>query len=401
MERIISFVGLLIILLIAWCCSVNRRRMDFRLIITGIILQLLIAVIILKTPFGQSIFGAANFFFTKLISFSNDGATFLFGEHLVKTTVAFTILPTLIFVSALSGILFYLKVLPFLVKIAAWIMIRIMNVSGIESLATSANVYIGMTEAPILIKPYLATATRSELMAIMTGGMATIAGGVMAAYIGMGASAGHLLTASLMSAPAALVIAKIMYPETEDSPTRGIVRIDPPNNSYNIMDAACRGASDGLGLALNVAVMLIAAVSLISLVNWILMIIPEILGAPITLQRLLGWCFCPFAFLMGVPGEDITKLGSLLGEKTVLNEFVAYVDLMAMNKSGEISDRTFIIAQYALCGFANFGSMAIMIGGISQLVPERRKDLVELAFPSLVAGTLACFTTACCVSLLI
>ncbi|MDO5580441.1 MAG: nucleoside transporter C-terminal domain-containing protein [Planctomycetia bacterium] len=395
MERLISFLGIFIILFIAWCCSENRRKMDWRLIATGMLLQFAIALLLFQTEIGTRIFGAANAFFTKLIQFSNEGAIFVFGENLVKTTLAFSILPTVIFVSTLSGILFYLGILQKLIAAVAWIMVRVMNVSGLESLAASANVYIGMTEAPIIVRPYLATATRSEILAIMSSGMATIAGGVMAAYIGMGASAGHLLTASLMSAPAALVIAKILIPETEDPLTRGTVRIHPPKNSINLLDAACRGASDGLGLALNIGVMLLAAVSLISLCNWFFTIFPEINGSALTLQRIFGWFFAPFAFIMGVPSSDILTVGSLLGEKTVLNEFIAYVDLTELHKQGLLSARGFIIAQYALCGFANFGSMAIMVGGISQLVPERRDDLARLALRSLIVGTLASFCTAC------
>lgn len=395
MERLISFLGLFLILFIAWCCSENRRKMDWRLISTGLLIQFIIALLLFHTPFGQQIFGAANAFFTKLIQFSNDGAEFVFGKDLVQTTVAFSILPTVIFVSMLSGILFYLGILQKLIAVVAWIMVRVMNASGLESLATSANVYVGMTEAPIIVRPYLATATRSEILAIMSSGMATIAGGVMAAYIGMGASAGHLLTASLMSAPAALVIAKILIPETEDSLTRGTIRIHPPQNSINLLDAACRGASDGLGLALNIGVMLLAAVSLISLCNGFFTIFPDVNGSALTLQRILGWFFAPFAFIMGIPSSDILTVGSLLGEKTILNEFIAYIDLTELQKQGVLSERGFIIAQYALCGFANLGSMAVMVGGISQLVPERREDLARLAFRALIAGTLASFCTAC------
>lgn len=399
-ERWISAFGILFMLFVAWCLSENRKKMDFRVIISGMLLQFIAAFLLLKTHFGGAVFQAANTFFTKIVEFSNTGAGFVFSEDLVKKApMAFSVLPTIIFISTLSAILFYLGIIQWVVKLMAWLMVRVMNISGIESLSASANIYISMTEAPLLIRPYLSSATRSEIMAIMSAGMATIAGGVMAAYISMGASAGHLLTASLMSAPAALVIAKIMVPEMEESPTKGIVKIHPPQSGCNVIDAACKGATDGLSLALNVGVMLLAAVSLIYMLNWFLTVLPDINGAPLTLQRVLGWVFCPFAWVMGVPSEDVLPLGQLLGEKTVLNEFIAYADL---TKNKEIySERTFVIAQYALCSFANLGSIAIMVGGIGQLAPDRRSIFAQLAVKAMIAGTLAGFCTACIAGVLL
>lgn len=388
-------------LVIAWLFSENRRKMDGRLILSGLALQFLLGLLLLKTVVGQKFFAAANAFVAKVIDFSNIGAEFLFGKDLVSGTLAFSILPTIIFVATLASLLFHLKILQRVIRVMAWGMVRLMNASGMESLAAAANVFVGHTEAPLLVAPYMASATRSELMTILTAGMATIAGGVMAAYVNMGASAGHLMTASLMSAPAAIVLAKIMVPETEESPTRGVVKIEPPTASVNMMDAICRGAAGGLTLAMNVGVMLLAAVSLIALFNWIVSPIPDIGGEAVTLQRVCGWCFAPLAYLLGVPNDDVMKVASLLGEKTVLNEFVAYADLVAMNGRGELSERGFILAQYALCGFANFGSMAIAIGGLGPLVPERRTDLAHLAWRALIAGTLAALMTAAIAGILL
>ena len=401
MFRLNSFLGLFVLLFIVWCLSGNRRKIDWRLVITGVILQFLLALLLIKTTIGQKFFNGANVFVARVIEFSNTGAEFLFNKALIQETLAFSILPTIIFVSTLAALLFHLGILQRIVRVMAWVMVRLMNASGVESLAAAANVFVGHTEAPLLVKPYLASATQSELMTILTAGMATIAGGVMAAYVKMGASAGHLLTASLMSAPAAIVLAKMMVPETEVSPTGRSVSIDPPCTTVNCMDAVCQGASDGLRLALNVGVMLLAAVSLIALFNWCLSPLPELGNEPITLQRICGWCFAPIACLLGVPREDILNVAGLLGEKTILNEFIAYLDLMALKEQGAITERGFILTQYALCGFANFGSLAIAIGGISQLVPERRTDLAHLAFKALIAGTFAALMTACVAGVLI
>jgi len=276
-----------------------------------------------------------------------------------------------------------------------------MDASGTESLCTSANVFIGMTTAPLTIRPYLATMTRSELMAMMTGGMATVAGGTMAAYAAMGADAGHLMVASLMSAPAALVIAKIMVPEREESPTKGVVRIDVPREDANLLDAACRGAGEGLKLALNIVAMLIAFIAIVHMVNWGLRELPPVGGAPLSMERVLGWLGSPLAWLMGVPWSDAPTVGRLLGEKTIFNEFVAYQNLCRPEVREAISPRSFTIATYALCGFANFGSIAVMIGGIGGLEPSRRSDFAAFGFRSLIGGALAAFTTAAVAGMLI
>lgn len=391
MERCVSAIGLVVLLVIAWLMSENRRRMNWRLIASGLSLQFVLAVFLLRTPIGQSIFDAARGFVDRLVSFSDAGAEFVFGPNFRDHYLAFSVLPTIIFISSLTAIFFHLGVLQRVVKVMAWIMVRVMDTSGAESLSASADVYVGMTEAPLVIRPYLATMTRSELMAMMTTGMATVAGGVMAAYVRMGADAGHLLTASLLAAPASLVIAKIMVPETETSPTKGTVRVEITRTDANVLDAACRGASDGLKLALNVAAMMIAFYAIIHALNWMLTPLPHVGGEPLTLERLLGWILAPLAWVLGIEWKDAQVVGMLLGKKTVFNEFVAYQDLVT--RQG-LSDRSFTIATYALCGFANFASVAIMVGGIGSLEPSRRAELARYGMRAMAGGALATLMTA-------
>lgn len=397
--RFISLLGLVVMLFLAWCLSLNRRRLDMRLILSGLALQFAFALLILKTSVGHAVFQLARVVVAKVLSFSDAGAAFVFGENFQEHFFAFSVLPTIIFVSAIMALLFHWGVMQRVVSVMALIMTKVMRVSGSESLAAAANVFVGQTEAPLVIKPYLKTMTSSELMAMMTGGMATIAGGVMAAYVGMGADAGHLLAASIMSAPAALVIAKIMLPEVEESPTMGKVKISIKKEGTNSLDAICRGASEGLKLALNVGAMLIVFIALIAAMNWMFSLLPDAFGAPLTLQRLLGWLCAPLAWLMGIEWKDAAKVGSLLGEKTIVNEFVAYMDLCKMKDS--ISPRSFTIATYALCGFANFASIGIQIGGIGALVPSRRKDFAKLGLRAMIGGTLAAYMTACIAGLLL
>ena len=398
MERLISFLGLISMMMIAWILSENRRRMNFRLILSGVALQLVLALGLLWTSCGTQFFHFADFFIGGLLNCSNHGASFVFGKELVESTFAFTVLPTVIFFSALTAVLFYLGVLQLIVKGMARVMVWVMDTSGSESLATAANVFVGMTVAPFAVRPYLESMTRSEIMALMTGGMATVASGVMAAYVAMGAEAGHLMLASIMSAPAALVVAKIMVPETDTSVTKGHVTINVPKNGDNILDAVCRGAAEGLKLALTIGAMLIAFLALIHMVDWGIKWI-EIGGEPLTLARLLGWGFAPLAWLMGVEWQDAEKVGTLLGQKTVFNEFIAYQSLMTSVKS-EISHRSYVISLYALCGFANFGSIGVMIGGLGNIVPKRRADLAKYGFRSMIGGALAAFMTACIVGML-
>ncbi|MBN2270045.1 MAG: hypothetical protein JXN61_05490 [Sedimentisphaerales bacterium] len=414
MPRLISFLGLWVMLLLAWLLSENRKRIHVRLIITGILFQLVFALLILKTGPGRMVFDALQRFVNGIIACGREGSVFVFGEGFAEHYFAFSVLPLIIFFSSLTAILFYWGVIQQIVKVLAWSMVRIMDVSGSESLAAAANIFLGHTEAPLMVRPYLESMTRSELMAMLTGGMATIAGSVMAAYVGLGVNAGHLLAASIMSAPASLVIAKIMVPEQGVSLTKGQVRVEVPRQGRNVIDAACHGAGIGLKLALNVGAMVLAFVCLIALVNWGLergqfyviylargaeaaAELPE--ASVLTFQRIVGWLFCPLAWVMGIRTEDVLKVASVLGEKTVLNEFIAYMDLVKLK--GQLSERSFTIATYALCGFANFGSVAIQIGGIGSMVPSRREDIAQLSLRSMVGGTLAAFMTACIVGMLI
>ncbi len=398
-ERAISAVGLIALVALAWLMSENRRSFNWRLVLTGVGLQLAFAVLILWTSPGRAVFEGARNFIARILEFSNAGAAFIFGSNFKEHFFAFSVLPTIIFVSSLMSILFYLGIMQLIVAGMAKVMHWVMDVSGSESLAAAANVFIGQTEAPLAIRPYLATMTRSELMAMMTGGMATVSGGVMAAYAGMGADAGHLLAASIMSAPASLVIAKVMVPETEESPTKGIVKLKVEAKGENVLDAACHGASEGLKLALNVAAMLIAFIALVKLVNWSLTILPKVGGEPLTLERILGWLFSPVAWLLGVPWKESHLVGSLIGQKTILNEFIAYKELVKLK--GELSPRSFTIATYALCGFANFSSVAIQIGGIGSLEPKRRRDFAKLGFRAMIGGTLAALMTAAIAGILL
>jgi CNT family concentrative nucleoside transporter len=390
---------------LAWLLSADRKRMNIRLILSGIALQFILAVIILWTTPGQFVFSYARTLVTQVVGFSNEGAKFIFGEEFVLGTdlrapiFAFSVLPTIVFISSLMAVLFHLGILQKVVELMAKVMVYVMDVSGSESLATAANVFLGMAEAPLVIKPYMKTMTRSELMAMMTGGMATISGALLATYASFGADAGHLLTASIISAPAALVIAKIMIPESEESLTKGEVKVQIPKEDANVLDAACRGASEGAKLALNIAAMLICFIAFVALLNWLLSVLPQVAGEPLTLERILGWLAAPLAWVMGIEWKDAPTVGMLLGKKTILNEFLAYLDLVKFKDS--ISDRSFTIATYALCGFANFGSIAIQIGGYGSLVPTRRKDFAKLGFRAMIGGSLAAFMTATIAGILI
>ena len=414
MPKLTSFLGLCVMLLLAWGLSEDRKRIHVRLIVTGMLFQLAFALVILKTAPGRLVFDALQQFVNGIVACGNEGSAFLFGEGFQEHYFAFSVLPLIVFFSCLTAILFHLGVIQKIVRLLAWSMVRVMDVSGSESLAAAANVFLGHTEAPLMVRPYLASMTRSELMAMLTGGMATIAGSVMAAYVGLGIDAGHLLAASIMSAPASLVIAKIMVPEREVSVTKGQVRVEVPSQGRNVIDAACNGAGVGLKLALNVGAMVLAFVCLIALINWGLergqfLVVYLVRGSEaaaelpetsvLTFQRIIGWVFCPFAWVMGIRTEDVLSVSSILGEKTVLNEFIAYMDLVEMRD--QLSPRSFTIATYALCGFANFGSVAIQIGGIGSMVPSRRDDIAQLSLRSMVGGTLAGFTTACVVGMLI
>jgi len=398
MQRFVGLLGLLAMVFFAWILSEIRRRMNWRLILSGVALQFILAFLVLKTGPGRAFFDGVRVFFSQIMSSVDSASSFVFGEGYAEHSMAFFVLPTIIFFSSLMAVLFHLGVIQKVIQAMAHVMVRIMDVSGSESLSASANVFVGHSTAPLVILPYIESMTRSELMAMMTGGMATIAGGVMVLYATLGADPGHLLAASIMSAPASLVIAKIMVPETETSPTKGVVRAGVPREAHNLMDAACRGASDGLKLALNVGAMLIAFIALIHLVNTGLELLPDVAGAPLTLERTLGALLWPLAWLMGVDTKDAAAVGMLLGKKTILNEMLAYIDLGQLKN--QLSDRSFVIATYALCGFANFGSVAILIGGLGGLVPKRREDLARMGLRSMIGGSLAGFMTACIAGML-
>lgn len=418
MERFISLFGIAVLIGIAWLCSNNRKRFPVRMVVWGILLQLAFCLLVLGVPaLGFSgplmfVFQAANTAINATIDFTLEGSRFIFGNLLDVKSFGFIfavqVLPTIIFIGALMSVLYHIGVMQKVTHFFAVIMHKTMKTSGAETLAASANIFVGQTEAPLVIKPFIRNMTNSELLCVMVGGMANTAGGVMAAYVGMLRDrmpdiAGHLLTASILSAPAALLITKIMYPEVEKPETLGRIPKEANKSPHaNVIGAAAAGASDGLKLALNVAAMLIAFIALIALVNAVLSGFGQYIGfteTKLTLQYLLGWVFAPIAFVIGIPPQDILIAGSLLGEKTILNEFVAYMHLSEM--STQLTDRGFIILSYCLSGFANFSSIAIQIGGITPLAPERCGDLARLGLRALLGGTLATLMTAAVVGLFI
>ncbi len=398
MQRLTGLLGIAAILGIAYLMSNNRKSINFRIVYWGLGLQIAFAIFILATPIGQPLFEFFDRGVRKLLSFSDEGAEFLFNALAIGPGndgslgffFAFQILPTIIFFSAFMAILYHFGVMQFIVKYIARGMQKSMKTSGSETLSASANIFVGQTEAPLVIRPFVKTMTKSELMAVMTGGFATMAGGVLAIYAKWLADipniAGHLMAASVMSAPAALVLAKIIYPEVETSPTQGDLKLEIEKTSGNVMESIARGTGDGMRLAANVGAMLIAIVALVAAANYGLSWIG------LSIQQVLGWVFSPLAFLMGVPYADIFTVGQLMGEKIVLTELVAYAHLQEM--SGVLTEKSMIISSYALCGFANFASIGIQIGGIGALAPERRGDLSQVALKAMIGGALASWLTA-------
>jgi concentrative nucleoside transporter, CNT family len=402
MDRFVGVLGLFVLLGIAYALSTNRKAINWRTVGLGTLFQVVFALVILKTEVGRVVFSAASDAVTAFLGFTDKGAEFIFGPGYAEHLFAFKVLPTIIFFSAFITVLYYFGVLQWIVKVFARLMMKLMGTSGAESLSASANIFVGQTEAPLLIRPYVGTMTQSELMAVMTGGFATIAGGVMAAYVAMGIPAGHLLAASVMSAPAALVMAKLMFPETEKPKTAGTVDIEVERPWANVIDAAASGASEGLKLALNVGAMLLAFIALIAVVNAALGAVGGWVGLPgLSLETLLGQVCRPLAWVMGTPWAEADKVGSIIGIKTVVNEFVGYQQLGEMIKAGELSEKSQVIAIYSLCGFSNFSSIAIQIGGIGSMAPERKGDLARLGLRAMVAGSLACFQTAVIAGLLL
>lgn len=410
--RFIGLIGILAILGIAYALSSNRKAIKPRVILWGLTFQLGLAVFILKTSVGQALFKGLGSVVSKILHYSDNGASFVFGNLVTDMDTfgfifAFKVLPAIIFVGSLMNIAYYLGVMQFVVSLVAKLMVKTLGTSGAESLSAVGTVFVGQSEAPLLIKPYIPEMTRSELMAIMTGGMATIAGSVMAAYIGMLGSewAPHLLAASIMGAPAGLVLAKIMEPETEEPKTKGEVKMEVEKTESSVVEAAAKGALDGMHLAFIVGALLIAFIALIALINGVLGLIPLGDGKQLSMQWVLGYIFSPLTFLMGVPLADVQTVGSLIGQKIVLNEFVAYSELSNII-NGQLDGVTLtpqgkIIATFALCGFANFSSIAINIGCIGGIAPERRGELAKLGPKAMLAGALASCMTATIAGLLV
>ena len=418
-QDMVGILGLAVLVGVALLLSSDRRQVRWRIIIGGLLLQLVLALLVLKVPGAQTFFNALAAAATRILSFTDAGAAFLFGDALyVDRQVGFIfavhVLPTIIFFASFMSVLYHVGLMQLIVRAMAQVMKRTMGVSGAESLAVAANVFVGQTEAPLVVRPYVSLMTRSELMTLMTGGFATIAGGVFAAYVAMLGGddpalrvefAKHLLTASVMSAPAAFVMAKIMIPETEHSRTAGVVEVQFEKTTVNVLDAATSGASDGLRLAANVGAMLLALIALIAGVDYVLEAVGSLsfvqpaltaIGVEqLNLKSILGLVFSPLAWAMGVAAEDIRTFGSLLGEKIVLTEFIAYNSLSEIMRSdAPMQLRSQIIATYALCGFANFGSIAIQLGGIGGIAPDRRKDLARLGLRAMIGGAMASFMTA-------
>ena len=404
-PRLQPLVGLIVILAIAYALSTNRRAIDRQTVAWGLILQVLFALLVLKTTGGQRLFQTLGGAINRLLDFAFVGSSFVFGplgskevwprimtnvlgEEGIRYGVvfAFQVLPTIIFIAALFAILYYFGVMQVIVRLFAIVMRRFMKASGAESLNVAASIFMGQTEAPLTIRPFLPRMTESELMTVMTAGMAHISGGIMAAYILFGIEAQHLLTAVIMTAPGTLMMAKIFVPETQSPETMGTVKLHVERTDVNVIDAAGRGTSEGLMLALNVGAMLISFLALIALVNALLGL------AGLSLQEIFGWVFAPVAWSMGVPWRDAATVGNLLGTRMALNEFVAYSQLGALKAT--LDPKSFTIAPFALCGFANFSSIGIQIGGIGALAPTRRHDLARLGFRAMLAGTLANFITA-------
>lgn len=424
-----GLLGLTVILGLAFLASNNRKSISWRMVLSALGLQIVLAIFLLKgevmgewfAPLGwpKVFFAWVSGFFVLVLNFTTAGAQFIFGslalppgvEGSLGSFFAFQVLPTIIFFGSLMAVLYHLGVMQKVVQGMAWAMSRFLGTSGAESLSVTANIFVGQTEAPLVIRPYLKGMTMSELMAVMTGGMATIAGGVMAAYIqilgdpyaqAMGVSldvgrqlfAEQLLGASIMAAPAALLLAKMLIPETSEPETKGEVKIEVEKTSANVIDAAASGASDGLKLALNVGAMLLAFLALIAMLNYIIGWGGGLVGWDLTIESILGYALAPLAWLIGVPSQDIVAFGSLVGTKVIANEFVAYLNLAGSITAGALDPKTIVMATFALCGFANLSSIAIQIGGIGPLAPERTSDLAKLGVRAVLAGTFANMMTA-------
>ena len=399
MSSFLGILGLFTLLAIAYLLSENKNAINYKTVVYGLIFQLLFALFILKTPFGAPIFSFLDTSINILISFSSSGSDFLFrsyidgvGFHPGLVNFAFSTLPTIIFFSSLVAVLYHYGILQSVIKFIASRMQQSLGTSGSETLSVAGNIFLGQTESPLMVRPFVGKMTNSELMAVMTGGFATVSGGVLAIYVSwltdIAGIAGHLLAASVMSAPAALVVAKIIYPETQESKTMGDVNINIEQTNINAMEALSNGATDGLKLAANIAAMLIAFISFVAMVNYFLSF------AGTSMEEIFGIVFSPLAWTMGVPWNEAQLVGMLMGKKIVLTELVAYGDLQTLIQEGAISQRSAIISTYALCGFSNFASIGIQLGGIGAMAPDRKKDLAKLVTKAMFGGAIASWLTA-------
>jgi CNT family concentrative nucleoside transporter len=402
-HQVMSIVGFVVLLAVGYALSRDRKAVQLRVVLWGVGLQWLMAVLLLKVPYGQIVLKKVSDGVTAVIANAYQGSVFLFGDlgqlgggkTGLGTIFAFQILPTIVFVAALFGVLYYLGVMQLIVRVLARGMVHLFGASGAESLCIAASIFMGQSEAPLPLRPFLARLTESELFTVIVAGMASVSGAILSAYVALGGvKMEHLLTAMAMTAPISLVFAKLVVPETGKPETAGVVADSPVENSRNVLEAAANGTSDGLKLAVNVGAMLISFIALVSLLNGIIGLIP--MGdAPLTLQRILGWACAPIAALMGIPWSEAQAVGSVLGTRTVVNEIVAFQDLHTLKAAGAIGERSVAIATFAVCGFANLSSIGIQIGGLGALVPERKSDIARLGVLALVAATLANFSTAC------
>ena len=407
MERLFSVLGIVVFLGIAWAFSTDRKAISLRTLSWGLGLQLALGLFVLRTQIGQDLFAWIGAAVTRVLDLSFKGSEFVFGSLGAKQggggpvgfVFAFQVLPTIVFAAATFAVLYHLGVMQLVVKAFAVVMTRLMRASGAESVSVAASIFMGQTEAPLTVRPFLNGMTQSELLCVMTSGMAHVSAGIMGAYIALGVEARHLLAAVLMTAPGTILLAKIFIPETGTPATAGTVRVETERTDSNVIGAAARGTSEGLHLALNVAAMLISFLALVALVNLLLGKLGGLVGMELSLERILGVVCAPLALLMGVPWKECFAVGDLLGTRVVLNELIAYSRLGPMKAT--LDPRTFTIATFALCGFANFGSIGIQIGGIGVLIPERRNELARLGLRALLAGTLANFVSACIAGLLL
>jgi|TARA_Y100000746_G_scaffold11495_1_gene9625 CNT family concentrative nucleoside transporter len=406
MSSLLGILGLFTLLSIAFLLSENKRAINIKTVIYGLAFQLIFALFILKTPFGAPIFSFLDKSINILIGFSSSGSDFLFksyidgvGFHPGLINFAFSTLPTIIFFSSLVAVLYHFGILQAIIKFIARRMQLTLGTSGSETLSVAGNIFLGQTESPLMVRPFVSKMTKSELMAVMTGGFATVSGGVLAIYVSwltdIQGIAGHLLAASVMSAPAALVVAKIIYPETEESQTMGDINVNIEQTNINAMEALSNGATDGLKLAANIAAMLIAFISFVAMVNYFLSF------AGTSMEDIFGIIFRPLAWTMGVPWNEAQIVGMLMGKKIVLTELVAYGDLQNLIRDGMISERSAIISTYALCGFSNFASIGIQLGGIGAMAPDRKKDLAKLVTKAMFGGAIASWLTATIAGLLL